>query len=68
MGMFKRNRTTGGCLSLRYSVANLRQVVFGKTGHFHDRIAVDTVLQNGKQILWYILLFCLALSPLHFKL
>jgi hypothetical protein len=49
-------------------VANLRQVVFGKTGHFHDRIAVDTVLQNGKQILWYILLFCLALSPLHFKL
>lgn len=28
-------------------MAYLRQVVFSQTGHFHDRIAVDIVLQHG---------------------
>ncbi len=43
----KRSRMTGEHQSLRYSVANLRQIVFGKTGHFHDGIAVNAVLQHG---------------------
>lgn len=29
------------------SVADLRQVVFSQTGHFHDGIAVNAVLQHG---------------------
>jgi hypothetical protein len=28
-------------------VADLVQIVFGKTGHFHDGITVKTVLQHG---------------------
>jgi hypothetical protein len=28
-------------------VADLRQVVFRQTGHFHDGIAVNAVLQHG---------------------
>lgn len=28
-------------------MADLRQIVFRKAGHFHDCIAVETVLQHG---------------------
>ncbi|EJP2999399.1 hypothetical protein NU118_003932 [Salmonella enterica] len=28
-------------------MTDLRQIVFSQTGHFHDGIAVDTVLQHG---------------------
>lgn len=28
-------------------MADLRQVVFSQTGHFHDGIAVNAVLQHG---------------------
>lgn len=28
-------------------VADLRQVVFSQTGHFHDSIAVNAVLEHG---------------------
>jgi hypothetical protein len=28
-------------------VADLRQVVFRQTGHFHDSIAVNAVLEHG---------------------
>lgn len=30
-----------------YSVADLRKVIFGQNGHFHNGIAVDAVLQHG---------------------
>ncbi|EAC0789397.1 hypothetical protein D6S17_21895 [Salmonella enterica subsp. enterica serovar Java] len=36
-----------------YSVADLCQVIFGQTGHFHDGITVNAVLQHG---LGYVLL------------
>lgn len=29
-------------------VADLRKVVFRQTGHFHDGIAINAVLQHGK--------------------
>lgn len=28
-------------------MADLRQVVFGQTGHFHDGIAVESIVQHG---------------------
>jgi hypothetical protein len=34
-------------LRKEYSVADLRQVVFTQTRHFHDGIMVDAVLQHG---------------------
>ena len=30
-------------------VADLRQIVFSQTGHFHDGTAVDTVLEHGAE-------------------